>query len=261
MSLMPASDYLGRIRALGPMQGPEDRAWIRDALAVYVEMIEGRVHFAQAAYRDGEFAWLMDCPQMVGGRTSNAETWDPELGRQLRETLLRPVGQWCVYFAPHNPVRPHADAWLAEHRPPVEWIPDRPFGRASEQGLFRPFWDAIAGRELVVVGPEWLGPPSYLTPWPWDERDHIVVPEQDAWKSADDWARLVCGSVDRGADLFLIAAGSAAPLIIHRAWPEVRDRATLIDIGATLDPYAGVFSRNLTRTEAWQRDIMPLNLP
>lgn len=247
---MPAADYLGRIHALGPMQGPEDRAWIRGALAVYVEMIEDRVHFAQAAYRDGEFAWMMDRPNLVGGRTSNAETWEPELGRQLRETLMHPVGQWCVYFAPHNPVRPHADAWLEEHRPPVEWIPDRPFGRASEQGLLAPFFRALAGRKVGIIGPPHLEPLGI--------RPHHVVAPREAWKHAADYARIIAS--DTTTDLWLIAAGSAAILTIHRAWPEVRDRATLIDIGATLDPYAGVFSRNRTRKPEWRENVMPLNL-
>lgn len=248
---MTADSYLERIQAV-PYGGAEDTEWTRRVLAIYLEAIEGRVHFAQAAYRDGEFPWMLG----VSAPNANGEVYDPELGRQLRQTLLHPVGQWCVYFAPSNPFRPRADAWLAEQRPPVQWIPDRPFGRASEQGVLAPFFGALRKRTVCIVGP-W-----HLEHLPVDllgHRAHVKVPPHVAWKQA---ARLAERVIDMAAtyDVFLIACGSAAALTIWRAWPHVKDRATLIDIGATLDPYAGVFSRNKTRNPRWQRDVLPRNV-
>lgn len=250
---MSAADYLRRIQAV-PFRACDDMNWIAETLALYVQMIEARVHFAQAAYRDGEFAWILGDGATIN---ANGEVGGRDLGDQLAETLLRPVGQWCLYFSgKREPLRPKADAWLREHRPPVEWIPDRPLARANEQGMLAPFWEAVRGRSVCVVGPAHLGmlPAALLNP-----QERIVVPNDGtAWKRADELARAVEASP---CDLFLIAAGSAANLVIHRAWPRVQHRATLIDIGATLDPYAGVYSRNLYRTPEWQRSVMPKNWP
>lgn len=245
-----ALSHLRRIQAV-PYSGAKDRAWVEGVLPIYVEMLETRIHFAQAAYRDGEFAWITG---EAGALNANGETWECALGEQLANTLLNPVGQWCLYFEPENPRRPAADAWLRKHRPAVEWIADRPFARASEQGSAAPFFKAIRGRKICIVGPEHLLglPRDLIAPV-----GYIHAPYSTAWKEADRLAFLLTQS---DCDLFLIAAGSAANLIVHRAWPEVRDRATLLDVGALLDPYAGVFSRNLYRRTEWQKNVMPRNL-
>jgi hypothetical protein len=81
-----------------------------------------------------------------------------------------------------------------------------------------------------------------------------------AWREADTLAEEVEGCVAAGADVVLIAAGMAAELVIHRAWPRVRGLASLIDIGSVLDPYVGVFSRSTHRNPIWRRDVMPRNV-
>jgi hypothetical protein len=251
-----APEHLARIQAV-PFGGCDDKTWIAGCLAVYVEMIENRVHFAQAAYRDAEFPWILG--DLTVGHP-NGEVWEPALGEQLADTLLEPVGQWCLYFSGKNePRRPAADAWLAEHRPPVQWIPDRPLARANEQGMLAPFVAAIRKRRVCVVGPRHMRGLKGVFTSQWC---HLPVPDGTAWKEAATLGRKIQVLAETaGFDLFLIAAGSGAALTIHRAWPEVKERATLIDIGATLDPYAGVFSRNLYRTSEWRKHVMPKNLP
>jgi len=59
----------------------------------------------------------------------------------------------------------------------------------------------------------------------------------------------------------LFAAGVATNGMIWKMWRLLRGRATLLDIGATLDPYAGVFSRSVYRDPHWQQEIMPRNVP
>lgn len=249
---MVRAEALRLIQAV-PNSGAQDRDWTARVVSIYYDLMDSGVHFAQAAYRDGEFSRIVGAPVV----TSNGESMEPELGKLLADTLLHPVGQWCLYFESTNPQRPAADAWLAKHSPPVEWIADRPFGRANEQGLLAPFFFAARKRRVCVVGPGHLSqlPANLLGPF-----RHVTVPDQTAWTKADRLGRRIVKLAD-DYDLFLIAAGCGANLIVHHAWPHVQDRATLIDIGAVLDPYAGVFSRNTYRTEHWQRNVMPLNLP
>jgi hypothetical protein len=229
--------------------------WCAVTVSVYAAMLRERVHFAEAAYRDGE--WY--CMLGFKGQNINGESYDPRLGRALMATLTSPVGQWCVFWWPHKTkgAKAHRAAveWLRAHRLAVSWLPDRPIGRANEIGKARPFFQACATRRVVVVGPRHLGA---LTLFPVAE--HIVVPPSDAWKHV---ARLSAEVLDvlEDDDLVLFAAGMATNLMIHRLWPLVRGRMTLLDMGAILDPYAGVLSRGVFRAPDWQADVMPRNLP
>lgn len=229
--------------------------WCDLAVATYAAMIEDRMHFAQAAYRDGEWYCILG---RAGGNI-NGETYDPELGALLRRTLTEPVGQWCCFWWDHPKIghaaKRGALAWLAEHKPDVRWIPDRPIGRANQEGKAAPFWTACRTRRVVVVGPEHIGRLALL-----DVADHIVVPERVAWKHADRLCEETLAALQPD-DLVLLAAGMASNVIIWKLWPEVRGTVTLYDIGAALDPYCGVLSRGSFRELGWRERVMPRNIP
>ena len=233
-------------------------SWLDLTVATYAAMVASRIHWAQAGYRDGEFAAILG----HGGSNINGEDYTPELGAALRETLLRPVGQWCCFWWPHPTIgaRVHRDAlaWIEKHRPPVRWLPERPVFRAVLEGAAAPFFAACRSRRVIVVGPEHLSRLDLLDPVA-----HVPVPAATAWKAADALADETCAAVDAvgGEPLVLVAAGMGANLIIHRAWPRLRGRATVLDIGSTLDPYCGVYSRGPFRERGWKETIMPRNRP
>lgn len=225
------------------------------SVSLYEAMIAERVHFAQASYRDGEWACMLGRK----GGNCNGEAYTADLGAALRQTLTEPRGQWCVFWwqqdGTGSGVRRQALAWLRLHEPDVRWLPDRPIGRANELGLARPIFEAMRRRRIVLVGPQHL---AQLTMLP--VAAHVVVPDATAWQQTD---RIVdeALAVVRPDDLVLFAAGMASNVMIWRMWPTLRGRATLLDIGAVLDPYAGVFSRGVYRDQRWQSEIMPQNVP
>lgn len=233
----------------------EEPDWVAETVAVYAAMVHERVHFAEAAYRDGEWYCMLD----FDGKNINGERYDRTLGKMLRDTLLRPVGQWCVLWWPHptKGMRAYQAArkWLAEHKPDVRWIPDRAVSRANELGKAAPFFAACRTRRVVLVGPAHL---AALDLFPVAE--HVRVPDAVAWQHTDRLCAEIL-TVVRPHDLVLICAGMAANLIVHRLWPELRGRATLLDMGATLDPYVGVFSRGVFREPGWRENVMPRNVP
>jgi hypothetical protein len=230
--------------------------WCDLAVTAYAAMIEDRMHFAQAAYRDGEWYCILG----HSGGNINGEKYDPALGEMLRRTLLEPVGQWCVFWWDHptmgKAAKRGALRWLAEHKPKVRWIPDRPIGRANQEGRARPFWAACRTRRVVLVGPRHM---ENLTLF--DVADHIVVPEATAWQHIDRICDEVRAALDGKDELVLFAAGMASNVMIHRLWPECRGKATLYDIGAALDPYCGVPSRGSFRENRWMENVMPRNVP
>lgn len=229
-------------------------AWAKIAAATYAGLIRDRIHFAQAAYRDGEWYCMLGHP----GGNCNGEKYDPELGRLLMDSLTHPVGQWCVFWEPHPTkgiaIREKAVAWLQANNPPVSWIPDRPIGRANEQGHARPIFQAMRTRRVILVGPQHLAGLDLF------DFEHVVVPDGTAWKERGRICREV-RSLAQGNALVLFAAGMATNVMVHELWPDLRGTATLLDIGAALDPYVGVYSRGEYQTERWQREIMPQNLP
>lgn len=236
----------------------ERHNWANMTMAVYAGLIRERIHFAQASYRDGE--WY--CMLGHSGGNCNGEAYDPALGGMLRNTLLHPVGQLCVFWWPGETkglaARAGALKWIAQHKPPVTWIPDRPFGRANEIGELAPFFAAARTRNVTIVGPQHMErfPTNLL-----GDFQHIVVRDGTAWQSADDTVAQV-EDMAREDELVLFAAGMASCVMIHRLWGgALRHKATLIDIGAVLDPYAGVYSRGEYVTEAWQTDTQPRNIP
>ena len=229
--------------------------WAELTVATYAALVHDRIHFAQAAYRDGE--WY--CMLGFSGGNCNGEDYHPTLRAALLRTLTEPVGQWCVFWYPHpklgRPARDGAVKWLAENKPDVRWIPDRPVGAANELGLAAPFWRACRTRRVVLVGPAHL---SRLDLFP--VAHHIQTPDGTAWQHVGR----ICDEVRavmEPDDLVLFASGMATNLMIWELWPEVRGTVTLYDIGSALDPYCGVFSRRTFRERGWKETIMPRNRP
>jgi hypothetical protein len=231
------------------------RSWIDLTVATYAAMVTSRTHWAQAGYRDGEFAAILG----HSGKNINGEVYTPELGAALTDTLMHPVGQWCMLWWPHPTIGAQvyrdAVAWIEQHKPPVDWLPERPIFRAVLEGAAAPFFKACRTRRVVIVGPQHLEALDLF-----DVARLVPVPKGDAWKHADELADEVLQR-SRPGDLILVAAGMGANLIVHRLWPRVHGRATVLDIGSTLDPYAGVYSRGPFRDEHWQSELMAKNRP
>ena len=230
--------------------------WCDLTVATYANLIHDRMHFAQAAYRDGEWYCILG----HSGGNINGETYDPALGEMLRRTLLEPVGQWCAFWWDHptmgKAAKRGALKWLAERQPPVRWIPDRPISRANQEGRAAPFWAACRTRRVILVGPAHL---THLTLF--DVAQHITVPDATACKQIDRICEEVRAALRGEDELVLVAAGMATNVMIHRLWPECRGKATLYDIGAALDPYCGVYSRGSFREPGWKEAVMPRNIP
>lgn len=228
---------------------------VRANLSVHdlAELIATRTHFAEAAYRDGEWRCILG----DRGGNVNGERYHPQLQDALRRTLLEPVGQWCAYFDYPTNVRKRADAWIAEHQPRVAWIHDRVLGQAVVAGTAAPLIEAMRERRVIIVGPAHM---QRLNPALLECAALIPVDPSAAWRDVSATCTAVMRVVEHD-DLVLLCAGMASNLLIHRLWTLLEGVATLYDAGAALDPYCGVFSRKVYRSEEWQQTIMKMNIP
>jgi len=228
-----------------------DRKWYTEAVHLYALIIAERMHFAQANYGDGEWGCLLGHE----GENSQGEVYNPVLRDALRETLLQPVGQWCG-VNPGEKLRAEVQAWVRDNGVRVKWLFKEILSAANVHGHLAPFLQAVRTRSVILVAPAHLADlPEHVI----GRHRYVGVPDHTAWQVVDETFHAVL-EVIQPDDLVLFASGMATNLSIYRLWPELQHTATLLDIGAILDPYVGVFSRKNYRPPEWQRDKMPLNL-
>ena len=224
----------------------------------YVRLIRNREHFAQAAYRDGEWKAILG---YIGSNVDGTD-YHRDLGAALAQTLTEPVGQWCAFWPGDSQPHVHKEArgWLREHAPDVVVLADCMVRRANEAGLARPFFDAVRERSDVLVGGPHLARGRSALEALIGPHSFVQVHPQASWRDTDDVVPVLLSLVGDGADLVLFAAGMGSNLMVHRLWPAVRDRATLLDVGAILDPYVGRMSRSVYRDPAWREGPQLANL-
>ena len=231
--------------------------------ADYVRMIRSGEPFAQANYGDGEWGCLMG----HNGANCNGEPYNVTIRDALRHTILSPNGHLCG-TNPGWKLQREVEGWVAFYdcATSVPWVYKETLANASVHGEFAPVLSALRCRPLVVVGP------GYLAQLPSEHFGAVqlveVADDGTAWKSVE----ATCEEVKRvvadiwvkaqGQALVLFASGMASNMMIYRLWGDVSFRAyaaSLLDVGATLDPYAGRMTRNAYRKPEFA-DAMRRNL-
>lgn len=224
--------------------------WFTIGVELYTRLVGSKINFAQANFGDGEWGCLLG----KEGRNVNGEVYEPELALALRRTLLEPSGMWAG-SNPGRKLRAEAEAWVKEHDVEGLFLWKETLSAANVNGQLGPFFLAARTRRVVVVGPDHMAEvPGELLGNPL----HIRVPDATAWKYADALAEEVFSKIERD-DLVLFAAGMASNLLIWRLWPKVRGNVTLLDVGAILDPYAGLFSRKGYRKPEFRKKNLERN--
>lgn len=101
----------------------------------------------------------------------------------------------------------------------------------------------LAGHAVVLVGPAHLGKLQTMLNY----TAHIEVPLKTCWESRDQiTSRIKQESQRRPSEnvVFLVAGGIAARSIMYHAFLMLGQKDTFIDVGASLDGFAGVVSRD-----------------
>jgi hypothetical protein len=228
-------------------------------VADYVRMIETCEPFAQANYGDGEWGCLLG----HRGGNVNGEPYDPVIRDALRRTLLEHVPGYLCGTNPGWKLQREVEAWIATHGlgASERWVHKETLANASVHGEFAPVLAALRLRKVLVVGPACL---RELPVEHFGATALVEVPgDGSAWKvvgeTCDAVRSLAAGEPD---SLVLFASGMASNMMIYRLWGDEEFRATgasLLDVGATLDPYVGRRTRSSHRRpefdEAMRRNL------
>jgi len=218
----------------------------------YITLLSNKSQFmSQVNYGDGEFACLFG----EKGKNCDGVSYSPELSKKLRHVLFHPTIKFYGYNPGSN--KDKARKWLLMHeinvpeiwgsaleknggegrRVTVPWVNKEIILKANYEGMWGSFIHLLRSRRVMVVG----GP--HLKELDLFDHEYIETPAVDAW---DVWEEIVERILKRIQEvhphIILFASGLATKPII---WELVSKKvaAHLLDIGANLDPYVGVFSR------------------
>lgn len=232
---------------------PEWR-WYTGMIQMYAAMLRSGTPFSQANYGDGEWACILGHE----GENVNGEVYEPELRDALRKTLLEPAGQWCGTNT-GGKYDDEVEAWVETHGVDVPWVFKDALSAANVNGALGPVFRALRERDVVVVGgPHLADLPDEVV----GDHDFVEVHSSEAWKDWGSTAQSVLHSV-QGNEVFVFCAGMASNLMIHKLedplW-KARSEVTLLDMGACLDPYVGVYSRKNYRKDRFKNEMMERNL-
>lgn len=235
------------------MSGADWRAYV---VAREVAAIAGRENFSLASYGDGEWYAILDGD--VPQENANDEAPWEERQTLLTKTLIHPAHgmRYCTWpgTGSGRELYERAAAWAKENAPDVHWLPFRPLGWAVAEGVAAPIFRALQERRIVLVGPEYLRACVTLRP-----AEHIVT---HPTRALQEWRETAAEALFllREDDVVLFAAGTASPVLVWHFARRLGTEVTFYDAGSSLDPLAGVWSRNLYRDPDWRRNVLPRNL-
>ena len=143
-------------------------------------------------------------------------------------------------LAYHKVLGREIDAYLKTNRIKREWLNADAFHSASSKGEIKSFFDILAKKNVLLIGPAYLKKLNTFT------FDFCEVPVKNCWLERDRILQEI-NEITRTKtyDVILFCAGMTSNWFVdqlHNNFP-----GFILDIGSVLDPYAGVNTRNYHR--------------
>lgn len=197
-------------------------------------------HLTFTRWGDGEFYALLG---YVGANCDHHEYF-PDMGDALRAVL---ASNPPYYLGLHLDAKLESEtvAFLEDHGfPRGRFVWSGLFHKALVEGTIGQVWEALQyseiRRDTVLIGPAHaLDAGGKLFP----VTQQIRISERNCWK---DTAHVfaVLRDMDLTNCVVLFCAGMPANAWIDRLYRQYGETATFIDLGSTLDPYAGRQTRS-----------------
>jgi len=222
----------------------------------YVELLDKRTRFVQANYGDGEWACILGHP----GQNCNGEHYIQPLQMALIDTLVNPPPGHIWYGSnPGKKLGPSVEEWITNRCLNQRvWVYKEVLSGANANGKLGPLIQAVRRRRTVLVGPKHLRNEDVHKIW--NIKAQVSVPTSDAFLAIERTVEQTLEMVwKEKPDLILVCSGMAANPLMFRV-ARLCAVPTMIDMGATLDPYAGIWSRNAYRKDEFQKKIFQKNL-
>lgn len=209
----------------------------RGTFPYYVRRLQDRTPFAFSRWGDGEWSAILG----MSGENCDGHRYSRRLREDLTEVLLaQPSYDLALQGLAMRRFGDQIQAWLARRRLSIDWVDADIFARRSIANELQPLFQALAARQVVLVGPAHLQRIARRFPL----AGHIIVPDSNCH---DDVVRVVDDTTAhlRGLEDVVVAvsAGMSANVIIHRLSQGEARHHTLIDFGSLWEPYVGLAIR------------------
>lgn len=188
--------------------------------------------FSFSRFGDGELNAIFG----VDGANCDGHRYFPELGRRLAEILARRPG-YVLGLQPLA-ILVHGAERVRSVSAGIRWVFAGCLHWASIEGRLGGFLDALADREVVLVGAPHHRQLAKARSWRF-----VEVAYGDCWPQYESLrATLESRAVSSGI-VFLFCASMTANVLIDDLH-QLNGDNTYIDAGSVFDPYVGVHSRN-----------------
>lgn len=196
----------------------------------FLEKIRNNIPFKFMRFGDGEFHVSTGNTKKSIGKGEHAVF--PEITEDVRNILKEMKPETNVYYGLQRmSIRlVNINMWI----PHFDWCNSDVFHHANEQGRLPELFEALKGKNVVIVSSAKLRPVNKYV----DYSDFIEIREKDSWWDKD----MVMEKIDTypaGTVFLLCASRLSTPLIYHTK----RKDCTFIDLGSALDPYVSISSR------------------
>ena len=233
-------------------------------ISEYITAIQSDKQFTCLNYGDGEWSCILGLP----GGNCNGEDYLPELGSDLRETMVHPRFTAFGYNAGRN-LDEDAKAWLHRHEcsvplitdddltiqtnehgvdireTKINWVHKQVMPSANVHGEFAPLLNAIKGMKKLLVSGRHLRNLDVI-----GDFRHLIARGSNAYVEVDQlFDRLMRCADDR--EIILFSCGMCSNVLAYRLLG-AGYKGHILDMGASLDPYVGLNSRIAYRKPAFQ---------
>lgn len=204
---------------------------LRDVFDDLRGMLEEGRPFAFSRFGDGEFYAIFGAE----GENCDGHRYFPDMGRRLAEI----VAAEPPYLMALNPVAlaMHDAERLRASSGGTHWVSGFSIQRVMMDGRGEEIFGALAGRDVLLVGPEHLRELARGRKW-----DQVTVPSRDCWLRYEDVRESIRSRLEEPGAVVLFCASMMSNVLIDELWEEMPGNS-YIDIGSSFDPLVGVSSR------------------
>ena len=219
-------------------EGSSEVSWKEQPLAYYVNLLQRDIPFSYLRYGDGEWNCALEtlCPGY--GFQEFTPTLRKDVQMSLAEYHRDP--RYIMTLAPVHHFRDRGlvqweliTAFLREHDLDIEWACTEAFNRAVCRGRAWPFIRHLQQHSIVIVGPPRYSALKALFP----KAAFVVIPPEHCHAELAAIQKNILAQ--KHPAIVLITAGPACVTLIHKLWPHIGDRSTMIDWGSLWAPFIG----------------------
>lgn len=217
----------------------------------YVDRIRDGHHFTLTRWGDGEWATVLG----IEGMNCDGNTYFPDMGDRLKETLLKPHPypyHYGLVKIAREVYSSEIDFFCLKNNVQITWADGTVFVDAVRSARLYKLIQVLIDKKIVYVGPSTIRSLSAIDI---DYATFIDVPMIDAWLQYYVILQMVEVAIENhNPDILGVSAGMLTEVLLYDLYDKFGDSLTMIDFGSLWDGFLGRKTRSYMRTDAWSRN-------